>query len=645
MSRTGVERKLTAILSGDVVGYSSLMGVDEEGTLEALKAHRTHRIGPCIDNHNGHIVKLMGDGMLVEFPSVVDAVRCAVEMQGALATFNVGVAADKRIELRVGVNLGDIIVEGDDIYGDGVNVTARLEALSDPGGICISGTVYEHVHNKLDLAFDDLGEHEVKHIREPVRVYKVSLKSGVSRSPAPAARPKRKSPAVYLPWGAAVGVGLAVGVGATSLWPVLFPGQENPPAEPAVSTASLEAGPGLAAIEIPDRPSIAVLPFDNMSDDPEQEYFSDGITEDLITDLSRISGLLVIARNSVFRYKGVAVKMQDVSRDLGVRYVLEGSVRRVGDRIRITAQLIDATTGYHIWAERYDRKLDDVFAVQDEVAKKIVATLEVKLSERERNSLSGGYTNSIAAYDVFLRGVELFHHFVKEDNQAARALFHRAIELDPNYARAYANLAWTYQRDFADGWAEDPELSLRKARELARRALELDESLPPVHWIMGDILLFQRDHEKAAAEVEKVLALDPNYADGYILAARVLSYSGKPKEAVKAIRQAMRLNPYYPQQYLFNLGIAYFTMRDYEKAIAALKQGLERNAAAQRPRMWLAASYAQAGRVEEAQWEASELLLQDPGLSLDWIGKVVPYRDPRDLNRFIDALKAAGLPD
>ena len=452
-----MERRLAAILAADVVGYSRLMGADEAGTLAALKAHRSEFIDPKFAEHKGRIVKLMGDGVLVEFPSVVDAVECAVAVQQGMAERNADVPEDTRIVFRIGINIGDIIVEGDDIYGDGVNVAARLEGLAEPGGICISRTVFNHVQGKVDFGFDDLGEQEVKNIPEPVRVFKVLLDAPAAEhtaAPAPAAKRSLRWPL------AAASLVALVIVAGFALWQF--------PWEPREEPASVEA----MAFPLPDRPSIAVLPFTNMSDDPNQEYFADGITEDLITDLTKISGLFVIARNSSFSYKDQQVKVRQVAEELGVRYVLEGSVRRAGDQVRINAQLIDATTGGHVWADRYDGTIEDIFALQDQVTQQIVTALAVSLSDEDEAQQTRHDTDNAEAHDAYLQGWA--HYKLQTPAAFAEAIpfFEEAFQLDPNYAQAHAALASLYWDAYQNAWAFDLGMPSTRAESRANEHLE-----------------------------------------------------------------------------------------------------------------------------------------------------------------------------
>ena len=578
MATQDFKRKLTAILSADVKGYSRLMGEDEEATVRTIKAYR-EVIGSVVLKHRGRVVDSPGDNILAEFASVVDAVRGAVEIQEELKSRNAELAENRRMEFRIGINLGDVIHEEERIYGDGVNVAARVESLADPGGICISRSAYDQVKKKLTLGYEYLGEHTVKNITEPVRVYRVRLDAarGVSRE-----------------------------------------------------------------LKLPKKPSVAVLPFVNMSGDPEQEYFSDGITEDLITDLSKVSGLFVIARNSVFTYKGKAVKIRQVGRELGVRYVLEGSVRKVGDRVRITAQLVDTTTEGHLWAERYDRDLEDIFALQDEVTQKIVAALAVALTEEEEDRLARKYTGNVEAYDYFLRGLEYHFHPTKEKNIQARLMFEKAIELDSEFAAAYAQLGRTHLRGYSHMWSQDPK-GLNRAFDLAQKARDLDDTLPEAYFVFGQVYYYERRHEQAIAQLEKAITLSPNYADAVAELGDVLSFAGRPEEAIGLIEKAMRFNPTPPSWYLDNLGRAYLLTEQYEEAIASFKRVLSRNPDYWVSHVYLAASYANLGRQKEAQAVVAELQRINPMVSLETSRQLEPFKDQEVLDRFIEALRKAGL--
>jgi len=583
-----MERRLAAILATDVVGYSRLIRADEEGTIAALKALRADIIDPKLAEHHGRIVKLMGDGMLAEFPSVVNAVRAAVETQQAVTEHNYGLPEDKRIVFRGGINLGDVVIDGDDIHGDGVNLAARLEGLAKPGGICISGSVHEQVRDRIDLPFEDLGEREVKNIDRPVRV-----------------------------WQWIADAGLAAGV----------PAKTDEP------------------LSLPDKPSIAVLPFDNMSDDPEQRYFADGISEDIITDLSKISGLFVIARNSSFAYKGKNPDVRLVCRELGVRYVLEGSVRKAGVRIRITAQLIDGSSGGHIWAERYDRDLTDIFEVQDDVTQQIVAVLKVKLSEAEKSLIVDGGTKNVDAHDYFLKG-RGFIFGSKRDREMfnqSTACFRRAIELDPNYAAPYAGLGMAYMLDHQNHWGPDSETSLDRANRFVNQAIDQDDKDPFAHYVGAMVAMWKKDYEGWALAADRALALNPNYAPAISVRGIVYIYTGEPAKAIPYIERAMRLDPAFQQQYLHFLGTAYFVAGDYETAAALFRDRISISPTTDLSRAFLVSALGHLSHLDEARRIWRELKEINPGYSyLDHVGRL-PFSDPSDAEKFTDGLRKAGL--
>jgi adenylate cyclase len=618
MDAPALERKLVAILSADAEGYSRLMGDDEAATVRTITEYR-EAISAAVRRHGGRVVDAPGDNVLAEFASVVDAVQGAVEIQGDLRARNDALPEARRMRFRIGINLGDVIVDGARLYGDGLNIAARLEGLAEGGGICLSGTAYDQVEGKLPVAYDFLGEHTVKNIARPVRVYRVRLDGDAPRARAAAsrrARPRYRAALVGL-----VTLALLASLGWAG-WRWL-------------------RGPGSSALALPDKPSVAVLPFANLSQDPAQEYFSDGVTEDLITGLSKLSGLFVIARNSAFTYKGRAVKVNDVGRDLGVRYVLEGSVQRVAERVRITAQLVDATTGYHIWAERYDREARDIFALQDAVTQQIVQTLAVKLTEAERARL-GRPRADPAAYDLVLRGQEERWRTTREGNLEARRLFVKALDLDPGYARAHLGLSWAHLQSWQFGWSTDPQ-SLERARELAERALALDPSAASAHCVLAQIRLWQRDHDGAIAEAEHAVALAPNDADGHETLAEVLAWSGRPEDSLRAIQHAMRLNPHVPFFYRWTLGHAYFLMRRSADALAAFDRLVQENPNFLAAYAYRAVIYTELGRPQEARaaWARAGDLA--PGTTSATIRQWLPYRRPADVDRVVSAMQRAGL--
>jgi adenylate cyclase len=600
----GMARRLAAILSADVKGYSRLMSEDEAATIRTLTAYRK-MMTTLIQQHHGRVVDSPGDNLLAEFASVVDAVRCAVEIQHTLKAKNAALPDPRRMEFRIGINLGDVVVEGERLYGDGVNIAARLESLAEPGGVSLSGTVYEHVETKLALHYEYLGEQTVKNIPKPVQVWRVVMDDTAAAlaTQAVGQQPLRERPArgvspTHRPWAIVAVAGLLLIAGTLVSIRYL--------SRPPLSPQSLVLSPQ-EALPLPDKPSIVILPFANLSGDPDQEYFSDGITEDLTTDLSQIPSLFVIARHSAFTYKGQAVKVQDVSRELGVRYVLEGSVRKADSQVRITAQLIDATTGYHLWAERYDRPLTAIFAVQDEVIRKITTALAVKLAAGEEVRLARFPTNNLEAYDHFLRGLESYYRFRKETNAQARQLFLRALELDPQYAAAYALLSLTYWTDWYSQW--DPaSRPLERAFETAQQAVTLDDSLATAHQILGMVLLWQKQYEHALIEAERAVVVNPNEADAYWALGFILNYVQRYQDALEAVEQAIRLNPHSPPYYLFDLGRAYRFLGQPEKAIAALKGALARNPNFLPARLQLAGVYGELAQANEAQAEVAEIL-------------------------------------
>jgi adenylate cyclase len=642
MESRSVERKLTAILSADVQGYSRLMGEDEVGTLRTLTACR-EVTDSFIQQHRGRIVGTAGDSVLAEFASVVDAVQCAVEIQGELKARNSELPSHRRMQFRIGINLGDVIVQGEQIYGDGVNIAARLESLADGGGICISGTVHEHIKNKLLLEYEDLGEQTVKNIAEPVRVWRIKMEPEEARSPrsevrSPESKGDRHKPyrvgITYRHWAMVAGLLLIAG---TIVAVRYF---SRPPLNPQSSALiTQEAQPPLP---LPDKPSIVVLPFVNMSEDSKQEYFSDGLTEDLTTDLSKISSLFVIARNSAFTYKGKAVKVEEVGRELGVRYVLEGSVRKVNDQVRITTQLVDASTGYHLWSERYDRDLKDIFALQDEIRQKIVLALKVKLTPEEQERFRHYPTDNLEAYDYFLRGGESLLRFTKEAHAQARQMFEKAIELDPKYAAAYAGLSIICSWEWLVQWTQDPQ-SLEQAFELAQQAVALDDSLPMAHRQLGFAYLSKGQYEQAIAEGERAIALDPNCALCHGELGNFLNFAGRPEEAIGLVEKAIRLDPKMATYYSHWLGRAYRLMGRYEEAIAAFKKTLSVYPRLPGPRADLVVIYSQLGREEEARAEVTEILRISPDFSLEGVRQRWFYKDPAESERYLTALRKAGL--
>jgi adenylate cyclase len=624
-----VKRKLTAILSADVKGYSRLMGEDEESTALTLNAYK-EVITDLIQHHRGRVVGTAGDSVLAEFASVVDAVRCAVEIQKELKVKNSDLPENRRMEFRIGVNLGDVIEDGEQILGDGVNIAARLESLADAGGICISGTAFDQVENKLSLGYEYLGEQAVKNIAKPVRVYRVLMEPEAAGK---VVGEKKAKPKQWQRLALSLGVVLIVLIAAISAWRFYLR-----PTSPPVEVASKEK----MAFPLPDKPSIAVLPFVNMSDDPKQEYLSDGITENIITGLSKIPRLFVIARNSTFYFKGKGVKVQQVAEELGVRYVLEGSVQRSGNRVRITAQLIDALTGNHLWAERYDRDLKDIFTVQDEITMKILLSMRVKLTEGEQD-LRGKPPRNFEAFLKILQTQEYIQRFNIESNIMGKRLAEEAIALDPEFARAYYCLASAHMMDVYFGLSKSPKESLEKAVELTQKAISLDPKDSRYYAQLGHLYTMKRDYDKAIAEGERAVALDPGGADAHAWLGMTLNSADRPKEAIPLFEKAIRLNPNGPTWYFLNFGHSYRMTEQYQEAITQLNKALRVAPNNIMAHLGLAATYSLLGRDEEARAEAKEVLRLNPKFSLESYAKTLGNRNQARIDRLVEALRKAGL--
>jgi adenylate cyclase len=626
---TGLTRKLAAILSADVAGYSRLMEEDEEATIHTLTVYRGV-IAALVQQHRGRVVDSPGDNLLAEFVSVTDAVQCAVAIQRELNARNAALPLPRRMQFRLGINLGDVIPEGERIYGDGVNIAARLEGLAEPAGICVSGTVYDQVAGKLDLAYVFAGEHTVKNIAKPVRVYRVSLESEPGAPRVNASRrhaaPPRLRAVVF------VGVFLIVAAGMTGWY--FFA------RSPLLGTAPHV--PEATALPLPSKPSIAVLPFNNLSQDPEQEYFSDGITEDLITTLSRISGLFVIARHSTFTYKGKAVKTDQVSRELGVRYVLDGSVRKADGIVRITVRLVDAISGFQVWVSQYDRELKDIFALQDDITRRVVTSLAVKLKEGEEPSMANAYTASPTAWDLYVRARELFRLARKEANREAQRLLYQALQEDPNFARAHATLASTHRRDWIWGWSGDPSHSRNEAEKEAETAVRLDDSLPHGRKQLAMIYVYGERHDDAIIEAERAVARDPNDADSYGVLAEVLNYAGRYDDAITNVLTAMRLDPFHSAHYPYVLGQAYYFKDKLAEAETALKSSINRNPNFSPAHAYLAAVYWKRGKLDEAAAEIGairKVITEPPGSRTR--GRTTPIKDDKIRDALLDIWKQA----
>ena len=631
MAEERAKRKLTAILSADVKGYSRLMGQDETGTVDRIKKYRA-LITDLIQQYRGRVVDSPGDNILAEFASVVDATESAVKIQQELKDRNVGLPNDRKMEFRIGINLGDVIEDGERIYGDGVNIAARIQSLAEGGGICLSGTSYDQVKNKLNLVYENLGQHNVKNISEPVRVYRVMTEPETAGKVIGGKSKAKKWMAL------AAAVALIVAVGGAVSW--FYYLRQSPKHEPA----SLDR----MAFPLPDKPSIAVLPFDNLSEEPNQEYIADGLTENIIASLSNISEMFVIARNSTFVYKNKPVKIQQVSEELGVRYVLEGSVQKSGEKLRITAQLIDATTGYHLWADRYDRNLKDLFVLQDEITVKILTALQVQLTEGEQAHI-WHTTDNLEAWGYVVKGGDLFGHFVKEDNTKARVLFERASEIDPGYALAWTMLAWTHFMDVWLGFSESPTKSINQAIELAKKSASLNKNQPELHSLWSMIYLHQRQYEMAVSAGEKAITLGPNNAIAHMLLAHTMHLAGRFEEAIGLAEKSIRLMPYCPDWFLWILAQSYRQAGRYNEAFALFIKALERSHKNKGNPMasllGLIDVSIQLGRKEQARSYAAEVLKISPHFSLKGFREVYPYKESAHLERILTNLRKAGLPE
>jgi adenylate cyclase len=579
-----VTRKLRAILSADVKGYSRLMSEDETHTIKTIKKYR-RIITTIVNDHSGRVVDAPGDNLLAEFSSVVNAVQCSVEIQDELKTRNAELPDEKRLAFRIGVNIGDVVHDEDCIYGSGVNIAARIEGIAEAGGICISRNTYDHVKDKLELSFEFLGEHEVKNIKDPVRVYKI----------------------------------------------LLDPDQSKPLVK--------------EIFELPDKPSIAILPFDNMSKDPNQEYFSDGLTDQIINGLCKINNLFVIARNSSFAYKRRSIGIKQIAQELGVKYILEGSVQMAGDRVRITAQLIDAATDYHMWSEHYDRDLTDIFALQDEITMQLISAMTINLTAGEQARIWTGGTQSLQAYDLYMRGIDCCLRNNEKDNKQARQFFKKAISIDNAWASPYVMLGTVNCLDIMFGWSDSPLQSFEEAEKNAEKARSLNASLDQVHCLFSFIYLLKREHDKAIKEGERAIDLNPNGAEAHFYLGCALCCSDKINLAIKILKRAFRLNPIPPTHYYHMLGTAYRINGEYEKAIGLAKEALKSGPDQLEAYLLLVVSYSLSDRLNEAHEAAEEVLRIDPNFSIERLSKALPYKHQETVDKIIYALRKGGLPE
>ena len=629
-----MERRLAAILAADVKGYSHLTELNEEASTATLRMCRAV-VEESISAHRGHVFSSAGDGVVAEFPSVVEAIRCGVEIQNEIAERNASVPEDGRMQFRIGVNSGDVIAEENNLYGTGVNVAVRLEQLAEAGGICISQTVYDQVRKIVEIPFEDIGEHRLKNIADPVHVYRIL--------PGP------------LPWlnrlfsranirrqrlGVAAGVFLlllALGAGSFYL------------RQPAALWDALLGG----GLSLPDHAAIAVLPFDDMSPTHDQQYLADGITEELITGLAKIPELIVMARNSSFAYKDKPTDVRQVGKDLNVRYVVEGSVQRADQNVRVTAQLIDATTGHQIWADRYDRQVDNIFAIRDDITRSIGGTLggkAGKLAQAEAARVSGKNPNSFTAYDYVMKGWYAYNKFTREDNAAARDLFEQAREIDPNYARAYAGLAWTYEDDYDFEWTDDDKKTLKLTLENATTAVRLDPNDNQAQWALGWAYLYNRQYDQAMAHYLRARELNPNDAEVLAEMGSLLIYIGQPKQAIDQEKEAIRLNPNHYNWYVYYMGWAYEEAGMPKEAIEIFERAID----LQNPdeeQLWylptIAAAYAHptVGRMDDARKVVKTILSREPDFSISKKVSRYPYKTKELADRYVNALRRAGLPE
>jgi TolB-like protein/class 3 adenylate cyclase/Tfp pilus assembly protein PilF len=626
-----MERRLAAILAVDAVGYSRLTEQNEEASTTTLRAYRGV-VEEAISAHKGHIFSSAGDGVVAEFPSIVEAIRCAVEIQNEIAERNAAVPANERMQFRIGVNLGDVIAEDNNLYGTGVNVAVRLEQLAEPGGICISQTVYDQVRKIVEIPFQDIGERRLKNIADPVHVYRIL--------PAP------------LPWLRRLFSRTnfhrrRVGIAASALLVLLAAG-----AVLFYLRQPAELWDAVLGSSLPEHPTIAVMPFNDMSASRDQQYLADGIAEELIIGLAKFRDLAVMAHNSTLAYKDKPVDIRQVGKDLNVRYVVEGSVQRSDDHVRVTAQLIDATTASQLWGDRYDRQVENIFAIRDDITRSVAGTiggLQGKVAQAEAERLAAKNPNSFSAYDYVMRGWEEWRKFTSEGNAAARELFERAKNIDRSYARAYAGLAWTHANDYDYEWTDDFDNAIKLAFENASEAVRLDPNDYQAHWVLGWTRLYRREHEKAMASYLRARELNPNDAELLAEMGNLLIYVGQPKQAIEQVKEAIQLNPFHEHWYEEYLGWAYEEAGMPQEAITVLEQAIDPNA--DQEELWilptLAAAYANpaVGRIEDAKKTVKKIIALKPGFSTSEVLSRNPYQTKDLADRYVNALRRAGLPD
>jgi TolB-like protein/class 3 adenylate cyclase len=636
METERLPRQLAAVLYADVVGFSRMTEADEETTFRNVR-DSLDDFAQTIESYQGRVIKYAGDAVLAMFNSATDALICAATVQENMKERNRYLADDSKVCFRIGLNLGDIIQDRGDIFGDGVNVAARLEALSQPNGICVSGSFYDAVAMKLPFDFEFMGEQQVKNINKPIRAY-MAIKQEDVELPLPHrfeetahTGRKRKSYAGLL---MVVGISIVLGL---LIW-MIFRSNEGDLVQSDGQTQKTE-------IAAPALKTLIVMPFNDLSNDSDQGYFVDGITEDLITDLSRLSGLQVMARNTSFRYKDQEISPKQIGKELSVTHLLVGSVRKAGSKLRINAQLVGATDDHPVWAERYDRNLTDIFAVQDDVTRKIVSALALHLTEQDKTALSHTDTSNFEAYELFLRGQQLYVQREKQANLLAQESYKQAIMLDPSYARSYGALAVTISYAVNTGWSEMPVQDRDRALELAEKAVSLNEQSQHTFWALSYTHLFRREYEQAAAAARRSVEISPSYADGYALLAFIYNYMGKNDEAIELINKAIPLNPHYTFDYPWNLGFSYYMKGEYTKALEYLDKALSRNQNALNVRLIMAASYVASGMQDDAEWEVEQILVQNPLVSLTYVTKEFPLADKEDMEGFLNHLRQAGLPE